>query len=193
MTISNIIHSVAIIGAGPSGLALANALKTEGIFSKIKMFERQPQVGGVWNYSDETRNTPLIPSTSPFEKEPTLVKNGKPMYYSPMYKTLETNIPKDVMAFNNNPFNKEYEIFPTREQVLQYLQGYSKNVNELVQYNTEVLDVKKDNGVWEITSTNYNTETPTSEIEQFDAVAICTGHYDLPYIPQVSGIAAWSA
>lgn len=133
MTISNIIHSVAIIGAGPSGLALANALKTEGIFSKIKMFERQPQVGGVWNYSDETRNTPLIPSTSPFEKEPTLVKNGKPMYYSPMYKTLETNIPKDVMAFNNNPFNKEYEIFPTREQVLQYLQGYSKNVNELVQ------------------------------------------------------------
>lgn len=193
MTISNIIHSVAIIGAGPSGLALANALKTEGIFSKIKMFERQPQVGGVWNYSDETRNTPLIPSTSPFEKEPTLVKNGKPMYYSPMYKTLETNIPKDVMAFNNNPFNKEYEIFPTREQVLQYLQDYSKNVNELVQYNTEVLDVKKDNGVWEITSTNYNTETPTSEIEQFDAVAICTGHYDLPYIPQVSGIAAWSA
>lgn len=192
MTVSNLVHSIAIIGAGPSGLALANALKAEHTFSKIKVLERQAQAGGVWNYSDETRNTPLIPSTNPFKKEPTVVKNGKPMYYSPMYKTLETNIPKDLMNYNNTPFNKEYEIFPTRQQVLNYVQGYSKNVDDLVQYNTEVLDVKKVNGAWNVISTNYSTDKPTPETEQFDAVAICTGHYDLPYIPEVRGIEKWS-
>ncbi|KAF5097039.1 hypothetical protein D0Z03_001493 [Geotrichum reessii] len=96
------------------------------------------------------------------------------------------------MNYNNTPFNKEYEIFPTRQQVLNYVQGYSKNVDDLVQYNTEVLDVKKVNGAWNVISTNYSTDKPTPETEQFDAVAICTGHYDLPYIPEVRGIEKWS-
>lgn len=40
--------TIAIIGAGPSGVAVAKALLGENSFSKIKLFERQDQVGGVW-------------------------------------------------------------------------------------------------------------------------------------------------
>lgn len=187
------VKSIAVIGAGPSGLALATALKAERKFDVIKVFERQERPGGVWNYSDETRNTPLIPSTSAFTKEPTDVRNGKPVYYSPMYKTLETNIPKDVMRYSFTPFNKEYENFPTRQQVLSYVQEYASNVNDLIQYNTEVQTVEKVSGQWEVMVTDYNNSKITNQTENFDAIAICTGHYDLPHIPDVPGISEWAS
>lgn len=45
---SRAISSVAVIGAGPSGLAAAKALLGENSFAKVKIFERRDQAGGVW-------------------------------------------------------------------------------------------------------------------------------------------------
>ena len=39
---------VAVIGAGPSGLAAVRALEKEKIFEAIRVFERRDQVGGLW-------------------------------------------------------------------------------------------------------------------------------------------------
>lgn len=42
------IARVAVIGAGPGGLAVARALRNEGSFEKITVFERNAAVGGTW-------------------------------------------------------------------------------------------------------------------------------------------------
>lgn len=43
------ISRVAIIGAGPGGIAAARALRAEGdAFEKITLFERNASVGGTW-------------------------------------------------------------------------------------------------------------------------------------------------
>lgn len=46
------INRIAIIGAGPSGIAAAKHLLAEGFTSsQIDIYEQQAEVGGVWNYS----------------------------------------------------------------------------------------------------------------------------------------------
>ena len=42
------ISRVAVIGAGPGGLAAARALRDEGAFDTITVFERNSKVGGTW-------------------------------------------------------------------------------------------------------------------------------------------------
>ena len=39
---------VAVIGAGPSGLAAVRALEREGSFDYIRVFERKSTAGGLW-------------------------------------------------------------------------------------------------------------------------------------------------
>ncbi|RYC59039.1 hypothetical protein CHU98_g7164 [Xylaria longipes] len=59
------IHRIAIIGAGPSGLASAKHLLAEGFSpSQIDIYEQQAEVGGVWNYSAATSSqSPRVPQT----------------------------------------------------------------------------------------------------------------------------------
>ncbi|KAI0977502.1 hypothetical protein F4678DRAFT_17149 [Xylaria arbuscula] len=59
------IHRIAIVGAGPSGLAAAKHLLAEGFSSsQIDIFEQQADVGGVWNYSPVTASEPpRVPQT----------------------------------------------------------------------------------------------------------------------------------
>lgn len=203
-----VIKRVAVIGAGPCGLALAKTLLAEKTFDKVQVFERQAQAGGVWNYTGSSQIpqeiSELIPSVDPYAKEPLVLRNGKPLYFSPMYKSLETNIPKNVMAYNNTPFDEKLETFPSRQEVLSYVQAYGESVKDVIKFNAYVTSVEKIADKWEITYTDYNTPnniitdnntTPTSisKSEFFDAVVICTGHYDLPHIPQVKGITEWTA
>lgn len=42
------IKSVAIIGGGPGGIAAARALRDEGGFDTITIFERSNHTGGTW-------------------------------------------------------------------------------------------------------------------------------------------------
>ncbi len=39
---------IAVIGAGPSGLAAVHALVGENCFEVIQVFERRDRVGGLW-------------------------------------------------------------------------------------------------------------------------------------------------
>ncbi|KAI1117162.1 hypothetical protein F5Y14DRAFT_439299 [Nemania sp. NC0429] len=61
------IKRIAVIGAGPSGLAAAKHLGAEGFSSsQIDIYEQQAEVGGVWNYNAATSTStqPLrVPQT----------------------------------------------------------------------------------------------------------------------------------
>ena len=45
------IRRVAVIGAGPSGLQFTSTLIKHGF--EVRMFERAPNPGGVWQYTDK--------------------------------------------------------------------------------------------------------------------------------------------
>lgn len=46
------IERVAVIGAGPSGLQSAATLLADGF--QVRLFERAPEPGGAWFYTDKT-------------------------------------------------------------------------------------------------------------------------------------------
>lgn len=46
--IEKTIKRVAIIGGGPGGIAAARALRNEGTFETITIYERNDHTGGTW-------------------------------------------------------------------------------------------------------------------------------------------------
>ncbi|ODV94556.1 hypothetical protein PACTADRAFT_85798 [Pachysolen tannophilus NRRL Y-2460] len=170
---------IAIVGAGPFGLAAARALSEESKFykfDKITLYEKTSKVGGLWNYNKDE-------------------KKGDDV--SPMYEFLETNILCEIMRYNNHPFANENEItFPPREHVANYLKSYADKYintdNITMSFNSKVESVVKKNHLeWEVVSTNLLTGVVSTEL--FDAVVIANGHFEKPYIPKVNGLDNWDS
>ncbi|CAN3375016.1 hypothetical protein DIURU_005182 [Diutina rugosa] len=160
---------VAVIGAGPSGLATAKALALEPHpFLVIDVYDRQSHWGGVWNYD----NSPKDKSHRPHE------------HVSAMYTHLETNLTKRLMEFSGMPFpGGEY---PNRHQVMQYLEDYGKTIPKSVnfKFGHNVASVEKIGGVWKVTT--YDGITT-----EYDAIVIANGHNDEPYTPEIDGLKQW--
>lgn len=117
---------VCIIGAGPSGLAAARYLIAESHFTAVDVFEQRPTVGGVWNINKQNVKPTPVPSEEPFWDNldiPSASTNGTAKeqhgesngakgatadevteFDSPLYPTLETNIPHQIMAYSNFSF-----------------------------------------------------------------------------------------
>ena len=91
------IRRVAVIGAGPIGVATAKHLVAENKFTRIDVFEQQSTFGGAWIWSQPQPDdeTP-VPQTDPFgpldkvhfNKPSTDTKSAVVM--TPMYDNLET-------------------------------------------------------------------------------------------------------
>ncbi|KAK6523868.1 hypothetical protein TWF281_001834 [Arthrobotrys megalospora] len=184
------IRKVAVLGGGPSGVVAAKCLLSEGIVPVI--FEQQPNFGGVWNYTPETKSRlQHIPQEDPnLDDEPVPDSQGsrRPVFMNPIYSELETNIPKDLMVFNNTPFGERLQLFPTHEDTKLYVQGFSKGLESYTKFNRKVTKLVRQAGLkWE--TETQDTVSAKTENEIFDAVVIATGHYNVPYIPPVYGIA----
>ncbi|OJD14959.1 hypothetical protein AJ78_04742 [Emergomyces pasteurianus Ep9510] len=208
------IRRVAIIGAGPSGLAAAKFLVAEKCFEKIDIFEQRNRVGGVWNYStaaDKRLATIDIPQTNahlPVEApiwhssqkllvDSELVEQQgrkEASFISPLYDGLETNIPHTLMRFSDKAFPPNAQLFPGFATVLQYLEEYGADVNHLIQFQVQVVDVSLDDaraGTWVVT--RKHLETGAQETDIYDAVVAASGHYTVPHIPAIDGISEWNA
>ncbi|KAH3901929.1 uncharacterized protein SCDLUD_001714 [Saccharomycodes ludwigii] len=205
------IRSVAVIGAGPVGSGLTKALINENHFDKIDVFEKRSRFGGLWNYtkpitlqniSNDT-SIPCVPCENPAIRiKPQMLPNGEKIFGTAVYKYLDTNVPKQLMEYHNFPFKDGTPLFPIRDQVLQYLTSYAKPIQKYVQFNTEVSQVHYNDannkyivkvgklGIdGDVESHHKNLETAG----EYDAVAIATGFYDLPYIPTKPGLDKWYA
>ncbi|KAM3084331.1 monooxygenase [Clarireedia jacksonii] len=187
------VKSVAIIGAGPSGLAAAKFLLAENHFDKVDILEQQAEVGGVWNYTSSISDSVTIPSTTPHvaPDRPIVPEDGgAPIFTNPMYDHLYTNIPKGLMGFSDQAFKEESLLFPTREDVQEYLIRYSQDLRHLISFSTQVQDISyEDNNdcdAWKVTSKSVITSQERTTT--YDAVIIANGHYSVPFIPAVSGI-----
>ncbi|KAJ5512189.1 hypothetical protein N7463_001741 [Penicillium fimorum] len=202
MTITNPIRRVAVIGAGPSGLAAVKYLLAEKCFDQIEVFEQRSSVGGVWNHSPSSSkkgmSTP-VPHLTPHEpvEKPVWIdrtERCEATFVSPLYDRLETNIPKELMRYSDRAFPLEAQLFPKHWTVKQYLEEYAEEIKGLIQFETQILDVKlKDEtlNTWSLTARSLRTGIDTNHT--YDAVVVASGHFTVPYVPDISGIQAWDA
>jgi dimethylaniline monooxygenase (N-oxide forming) len=152
---------VAVIGAGASGLATARCLIDEGLDPVV--FDRSGHIGGLWNYDAEAED------------------GG-----GPAYRSLHTNTSRQVMAFSDFPMPAHLPDFPSRADVLAYLNAYSAHfgLGDRLRLGVEVRSLTDDEGRWVLTFARGGVV----EQEMFDAVVVCTGLYHQPAIPSIDGI-----
>lgn len=63
-----------------------------------------------------------------------------------------------------------------------------KGYQDHISYNTTVEKAEKINGEWKLILRKEGTERDYWWSEQFDAVIVASGHYSVPYIPQIKGL-----
>lgn len=173
--------NIGIIGAGPSGLAQIRAFLAErekgNPIPNIKVFEKQADLGGMWNYTWRTG----------------LGKYGEPIHGS-MYKYLWSNGPKECLEFGDytfmDHFGKPISSYPPREVLFDYIKGRIEQdeVREFITFNTSARWVDFDPYAQKfrvVFDDLVNEETFT---EYFDYLVVATGHFSVPNMPYFEGI-----
>lgn len=169
---------VAIIGAGPSGLAQLRAFQSAAEkgaeVPEIVCFEKQSNWGGLWNYTWRTG----------------LDQYGEPVHGS-MYRYLWSNGPKEGLEFADysfeEHFGKQIASYPPRAVLFDYIEGRVKKagVRDQIRFETAVRWVQKSDAGFDVTVCDLpNDHTYT---ESFDHVIVASGHFSTPNVPQFDG------
>lgn len=192
------VKRVAIIGAGPCGLSAAKYLVAQEHFDSIVVYEKNPEVGGVWYYSRQPSETLHVPQTSPFCPPDPPIKPedaGAPVFPSPMYETLNTNIPHTLMKYGDKDFPRGELIFPSRAVVQQYLVEYSEEIRHLIKFSTQVntVTLRREGGkdLWDVETESILDGQKSKST--FDAIVVASGHYATTFMPEVKGIKEFHA
>lgn len=151
---------VAIIGAGPGGLAAAKYLKAQGFISTI--FDAADSIGGQWN-----------------------ARNPR----SGVWTGMSTNTSKVMTSFSDFPHDASTPVYPSATQMQEYLVRYATHfgLNEHLRLNTRIDRIERDpnaNG-WNVRS---NSHERGFYAESFSHVVVATGRYNRPVGPRVAGI-----
>jgi cation diffusion facilitator CzcD-associated flavoprotein CzcO len=220
---AGLIEKVAVIGAGPGGLAAAKSffrhlspvmrhtdttcryLVAETTFSEIVILEQRLNVGGVWNATPTIRTDkyftipqtkPSVTPNEPIQDHGAEGGGNKFEFLSPIYDNLDTNIPQMLMKYSDQAFPDGTSLFPQHDVVLEYLERYADEVRHLIRFGLQVLDVYPimESGSREKWSiTTKNIETGEVTVSIFDAVIVANGHYNDPYVPDIPEIREWNA
>jgi cation diffusion facilitator CzcD-associated flavoprotein CzcO len=188
------VRRIAIIGAGPSGLAAAKYLLAEKKFSKVRIFEQRATAGGVWNYTPLAREQGFsVPRTQPsYAPDQALWPNehGDVEFMSPIYDLLETNIPHSLMSYSDKEFPQGSSLFPRHSVVLQYLKDYAQEITPHISYQTQVLNIEKSRSdrsqPWLVEVLDLKSNKVIKD--EYDAVVVASGHYNDPFIPDIAGL-----
>ncbi|PWY86437.1 FAD/NAD(P)-binding domain-containing protein [Aspergillus sclerotioniger CBS 115572] len=204
MALSNPIRRIAVVGAGPSGLAAVKYLLAEKCFERVDVFEKRSSAGGVWNYcpgplkENLTTTVPQLDPNQPLE-EPLWYPTGgqakplEPVFVSPLYKTLDTNIPKELMGYSDKSFEPDSQVFPKHSAVKKYLEEYAEDIKNVINFETQVVDVRKTGSTadpWSLTTKNLREGV--QKTHSYDAVVVASGHFDVPFTPDIPGVQDWN-
>jgi len=177
---------VAVIGAGAAGIVTARILSSKGFQPFI--FEKEERekngIGGVWSYEMGATDRP-------------------------MYRGLRTNLPRELMAFREKKWGGDGTTmsFVTHNDVKNYLKEYVEDhdLNKHISFGCEVkqLTVCSDESTSDGSLADRNDilpwpkvklewqhgeDNPTTDMDTFDAVCICNGHYAVPSSPPIEGL-----
>lgn len=126
-----------------------------------------------------------------------------------IYPALETNIVAKVMEFSKEPMPEQKSLasiknhgvdtpFRHHEVVQKYIADLliRKGYQSLVEYDTTVERVKKihETNEWRVTVRKKFLDKDEDYWwnEIFDAVVIASGHYNVPFIPYIEGLAEFA-
>ncbi|XP_059051569.1 senecionine N-oxygenase isoform X2 [Achroia grisella] len=166
---------VCIIGAGAAGLCAARHILVESCVSQVDVLEQAGQLGGTWVYTENVGYDDF----------------GLPIHTS-MYKSLRTNLPKEIMGFPDFPVPESEKSYLPAKDMLAFLQLYADKhgVTPHIKFKHHVQQVMPKMGpkgeLWEVTYKNMITLESTTK--EYDYVVICNGHYNTPFIPSIPGL-----
>ncbi|KAK6226591.1 dimethylaniline monooxygenase [Colletotrichum tabaci] len=210
------IKRVAVIGAGPAGAITIDALAREKTFDVIRVFERREAAGGCWvgdqtppphltalsALASRTADRPIpVPETLP-TRTPKHPAPAPPRFTeSGIYPYLETNVDAIPMSFSEESIPElrtENSIalhgpdtpFRHWTVVRDFVQGLvnRNGYQDFVSYNTTVERAEKVGHEWKLTLRREDDEGYEWWVEWFDAVVVATGHYWVPYVPDIEGL-----
>uniref|UniRef100_A0A7N8XYL3 Flavin-containing monooxygenase n=1 Tax=Mastacembelus armatus TaxID=205130 RepID=A0A7N8XYL3_9TELE len=159
---SIMVHRVAVIGAGPSGLTSVKACLDEGMVPTC--FESSNDMGGLWKFKEVS--------------EPNRAS---------IYRSLTINISKEMMCFSDLPIPADYPNYMHHSKILKYFRMYADHFKLLkhIRFQTVVKSVRQRpdfsrTGQWEVVTEDKDGH---EESHVFDAVICCSGHYTYPNLP----------
>lgn len=171
---------VAIIGAGPSGLAQLRSFesaKAKGAdISEVVCFEKQSDWGGLWNYTWRTG----------------LDEYGEPVHCS-MYRYLWSNGPKECLEFADYTFEEHFgkaiPSYPPRAVLWDYIKGRVEKteVREWCRFRSPVRMVRYNEKEGNFTVTVNDLIKHHLYSEVFDHVVVANGHFSTPNVPYFEG------
>jgi len=171
---------VAVIGAGPSGLAQLRAFQSAAQkgteIPEIVCFEKQANWGGLWNYTWRTG----------------LDEYGEPVHGS-MYRYLWSNGPKEGLEFADytfeEHFGKQIGSYPPRAVLFDYIEGRVKKaeVRPWIRFRTPVRQVTYDDATGKFTVVAHDLKNDHTYAEVFDHVVVASGHFSTPNVPEFPG------
>ncbi len=173
---------IAILGAGPSGLAQLRAFEAARLagvkdLPEIICYEKQNDIGGMWNYTWRTG----------------LDRNGEPVHGS-MYRYLWSNGPKECLEFADYSFEEHFgkpiPSYPPREVLKDYMMGRleKQDIRKYIRFECPVRWVTFDEETQMFTVTVMNHKTGEQETNEFDYVVVATGHFSTPNMPYFEGL-----
>lgn len=121
-------------------------------------------------------------------------------FISPLYEKLETNIPIVLMRFSDLNYPNGTQLFPKHTTIQDYLEKYGKEVLPMITFNTQVTNIaphvqntSNDASVWPSSWQVQTKHIPSGlqNVQDFDAVVVANGHYSVPFIPDLPGLAEW--
>ncbi|XP_067388601.1 flavin-containing monooxygenase 5-like [Emydura macquarii macquarii] len=153
--------SVAVIGAGASGLTAIKCCLDEGL--QPTCFERSEDIGGLWRFQERDTD-----------------------WKASIYKSVTINTSKEMMGYSDFPIPEDYPNYMHNSKVMDYFRMYAKHFDLLryIRFQTSVLSIRKcsnfsTTGQWDVV-----TETDgKQESAVFDAILVCTGHHTEPNLP----------
>ncbi|MEM7188412.1 MAG: NAD(P)/FAD-dependent oxidoreductase [Pseudomonadota bacterium] len=170
---------VAIIGAGPCGLAQLRAFQSAADkgaeVPEVVCFEKQADWGGLWRYSWRTG----------------VDEHGEAVHNS-MYRYLWSNGPKEGLEFADYTFDEHFgrpiASYPPRAVLFDYIEGRVKKagVRDKIRFSTVVRMVEEmDDGKFKVTVEDLPNANMYSEV--FDNVVVASGHFSTPNVPYYEG------
>lgn len=171
---------VAVIGAGPSGLAQLRAFQSAQAkgdkIPEVVCFEKQADWGGLWNYTWRTG----------------LDEYGEPVHGS-MYRYLWSNGPKECLEFADYSFEEHFgkaiSSYPPRAVLWDYIKGRVEKtvVRDWCRFRTAVRLVTYNESEDTFTVVAEDLIAKKMYSEQFDHVVVATGHFSTPNVPYFEG------
>jgi dimethylaniline monooxygenase (N-oxide forming) len=152
------VKKVGIVGAGFAGLSTAKVLKSFGF--EVTVFEKEPDVGGVWAAS---RRYPGLTTQNP----------------RTTYALSDFPMPADYPEW---PSGEQVQTY-----LKNYCEHFGLVSSVLLATKVDSATLDEKNGLWTVQASHSSDGSAATVVFQFDYLVVCNGIFSEPSVPQFAG------